>query len=58
MKLGQSAAEMGTLLGMSAQSVYRWETGKTKLRAGRLQAIDAVRRMGKRAVAAKLTAPH
>ena len=29
-KLNISAAEMGKLLGVSAQSVYHWETGKTK----------------------------
>ena len=53
-KLGISAAEMGKLLGVSAQSVYHWETGKTKPRASQLAAIAAVRKMGKRAVAAKL----
>ncbi|MFM7011734.1 MAG: helix-turn-helix domain-containing protein [Betaproteobacteria bacterium] len=53
-KLGISAAEMGSLLGVSAQSVYHWETGKTKPRASQLAAISAVRKMGKRAVAAKL----
>jgi len=55
-KLGVSAAEMGKLLGVSAQSVYHWETGKTKPRASQLAAIAAVRKMGKRAVAAKLEA--
>ena len=53
-KLGISAAEMGKLLGVSAQSVYHWETGKTKPRASQLAAISAVRKMGKREVAAKL----
>ena len=53
-KLGISAAEMGKLLGVSAQSVYHWETGKTKPRASQLTAIAAVRKLGKRAVAAKL----
>lgn len=53
-KLGISAAEMGKLLGVSAQSVYHWETGKTKPRASQLAAIAAVRKLGKRAVAAKL----
>ena len=53
-KLGISAAEMGQLLGVSAQSVYHWETGKTKPRASQLAAIAAVRKMGKRDVAAKL----
>jgi len=53
-KLGLSAADMGKLIGVSAQSVYHWETGKTKPRASQLQAIAAVRKMGKRAAAAKL----
>ena len=53
-KLSISAAEMGKLLGVSAQSVYHWETGKTKPRASQLAAIAEVRKMGKRAVASKL----
>jgi len=53
-KLKISAAEMGRLLGVSAQSVYHWEAGKTKPRDSQLAAIAAVRQMGKRAVAAKL----
>lgn len=56
-KLGISAAEMGKLLGVSAQSVYHWETGKTKPRASQLAAISAVRKMGKREVASKLGEP-
>lgn len=53
-KLGVTAAEMGKLLGVSAQSVYHWETGKSKPRKSQLQAISAVRKMGKRDVAEKL----
>lgn len=53
-KLGISAAEMGQLLGVSAQSVYHWEAGKTRPRSSQLQAIALVRKMGKREVAAKL----
>ncbi len=53
-KLDISAADMGKLLGVSAQSVYHGETGKTKPRASQLAAIAAVRKMGKKAVAAKL----
>lgn len=54
-KLGLSAAEMGALIGVSAQSVYHWETGKTKPRASQLQAISVVRKMGKKEVADKLS---
>lgn len=53
-KLDLSAADMGKLLGVSAQSVYHWEAGKSKPRKSQLQAISAVRKMGRKAVAAKL----
>ena len=55
-KLGLSAADMGKLVGVSAQSVYHWETGKSRPRASQLAAIAAVRKLGKREVAAKLAA--
>ena len=45
---------MGKLLGVSAQCIYHWETGKTKPRASQLRAISAARKMGKKAVATKL----
>jgi len=53
-KLGLSAADMGKLIGVSAQSVYHWETGKARPRASQLAAIAAVRKLGKREVAARL----
>jgi len=53
-KLGISAAEMGKLLEVSAQSVYHWESGKTKPRVRQLEAISAVRKMSKREILAKL----
>lgn len=56
-KLGLSAPDMGKLLGVSAQSVYHWETGKSRPRASQLAAIAAVRKLGKREVAARLAAP-
>ena len=55
-KLGLSAAQMGQLIGVSAQSVYHWETGKARPRASQLTAIAAVRKLGKREVAARLSA--
>jgi len=55
-KLGLSAAEMGQLIGVSAQSVYHWESGKSRPRAAQLAAIAAVRGLGKREVAARLAA--
>lgn len=53
-KLGLSAADMGKLIGVSAQSVYHWETGKSRPRAAQLAAIAAVRKLGKREVTARL----
>ena len=55
-RLGISAAEMGTLLGVSAQSVYHWESGKSKPRQSQLAAIAALRKMGKKEARAKLGA--
>jgi len=53
-KLGLTAHEMGTLVGVSGQSVYKWEQGKAKPRASQLKAISAVRKMGKREVEQQL----
>ncbi len=53
-KLDLSANEMGQLLGVSGQSIYKWEQGKAKPRASQLPAIAAARKMGKKEVIAKL----
>lgn len=53
-RLGLSAAAMGSLLGVTAQSVYKWEDGKARPRATQLQAIAAIRKLGKRAAAQRL----
>jgi len=55
-KLGVSANEMGALLGVSGQSVYKWEQGKAKPRASQMNAIAAVRKLGKKQVAELLAA--
>lgn len=47
-KLGISAAEYGRLAGVSAQSIYNWEAGKTAPRPAQIQALAALRGMGKR----------
>ena len=49
-KLGLSAGDMGILVGVSAQTVYNWEAGKSRPRPQQLAAIAAVRAMGKRAI--------
>ncbi len=54
-RLGLSAADYGTLLGVSPLSVYKWESGQARPRAKYLPAIAAVRSMGKREAAARLT---
>ena len=53
-KLGLSAADYGRLVGMSGATIYNWEQGKSRPNAGQLQALAAVRGMGKREVAARL----
>lgn len=53
-RLGLSAAALAQILGVSALSVYKWESGKTRPRAKQLEAIAALRGMGKREAAAKL----
>ncbi len=53
-KLGLSAKDMGTLLGASGLSVYKWESGKVKPRAKQLPAIAALRGIGKKEALARL----
>ena len=55
-KLGLSAAEYGQLAGVSAQSIYNWEAGKTVPRQAQVQALAALRGMGKREAAKRLEA--
>jgi DNA-binding transcriptional regulator YiaG len=57
-RLGLSAADLGTLLGVSAQSIYLWEAGKTKPRQQQILAIAALRKMGKREAKARLANPQ
>ena len=54
-KLGLSAHEMGQLLGVSGQSVYKWEQGKAKPRASQLKAIASIRKIGKKQAHALLS---
>jgi DNA-binding transcriptional regulator YiaG len=55
-RLGLSAADMGILLGVSAQTIYNWEAGKSKPRSSQLAAIAALRGTGKRNAKARLEA--
>jgi DNA-binding transcriptional regulator YiaG len=45
---------MGALVGVSAQTVYNWEAGKSRPRQQQLAAIAAIRKLGKREAQARL----
>lgn len=47
-RLGLSAADYARLVGVSAQSIYLWEQGKSRPRPQQLAALVAVRGIGKR----------
>lgn len=53
-KLGLSAAEYGALAGVSAQSIYNWEAGKSTPRQTQVAALAELRGMGKREAAKRL----
>lgn len=53
-KLGLSAADFATLIGVSGQSVYKWEHAEARPRARQLEAIAALRGIGKREAAERL----
>ena len=53
-KLGLAAGDMGALIGVSPQTIYNWEAGKSRPRQQQLAAIAAIRGMGKREIKAKL----
>lgn len=53
-RLGLSAADMGALLNVSAQTIYNWEAQKSRPRQQQLAAFVSLRGVGKRQAAAKL----
>jgi DNA-binding transcriptional regulator YiaG len=53
-RLGLTGADMAKLLGVSIQSVYHWESGKTKPRAAQLVLIAQIRKLGKKGAAERL----
>lgn len=55
-RLGLSAADFGSLIGASGQSIYNWETGKSVPRAAQQAAVASVRGLGKREAAKRLAA--
>ncbi|NTV76375.1 MAG: helix-turn-helix domain-containing protein, partial [Holophaga sp.] len=55
-RFGLTAADMGALLGVSAQTIYNWEAEKSTPRQKQLEAYAAVRGLGKKQVSARLAA--
>ena len=55
-RLELSAEAFGQLIGVSGQSIYKWESGKARPRQKQLQAIAATRKLSKQEAAAKLGA--
>ncbi|RYG14878.1 MAG: XRE family transcriptional regulator [Burkholderiales bacterium] len=53
-RLGLSAAEAGAIIGVSGQSIYKWEDGKARPRASQLPGIAGLRGMSKKQAAARL----
>jgi DNA-binding transcriptional regulator YiaG len=53
-KLGLSVANMAKLLGVSSVSLYKWESGQSRPRRAQLEAIAAIRGLGKREAQARL----
>jgi len=55
-RLALSAAEYGRLVGVSAQTIYSWEQGKSTPRTAQRASLAAVRGLGKREARARLEA--
>lgn len=53
-KLGLTAEDFGKLVGVSGQSVYLWEAEKTKPRQKQIEALAALRGIGKREARTRL----
>ena len=47
-KLGLSAADYGKLVGVTGQTIYKWEQGGAKPRVSQLTALASIRGLGKR----------
>ncbi|HEX4000376.1 MAG TPA: helix-turn-helix domain-containing protein [Pirellulales bacterium] len=56
-RLKLSAAEYGKLVGVSSQTIYQWEHGKSRPRTAQLHALVSVRSIGRRAALARLNQP-
>ena len=54
-RLNLSAGEYGRLIGVSGQTIYQWEQGKSRPRRAQFAALVAVRTIGRREARARLT---
>lgn len=55
-QLGFTQAQMAKLVGASALSIYKWESGQVTPRAAQLEKILVVRKIGKREALARVQA--
>lgn len=55
-RLGFTQAQMAQLVGASALSIYKWESGQVTPRAAQIEKIMSVRKIGKREAVARLQA--
>jgi len=55
-RLGLSATSFATLAGVSAQSIYNWETGKAAPRPNQMTALAGLRVLGKKEAQARVLA--
>ncbi len=55
-RLGFSAADYGKLVGVSGQSIYKWERGQARPRARQVARLAALRGIGKKVALARLAA--
>ncbi len=57
-RLGLSAADLGSLLGVTGQTIYNWEGGSTKPSAELQAKLASLRSVGKRKLQAHMAAPQ
>lgn len=55
-RLKLSAGEFGKLIGVSGQTIYLWEQGKTRPRQAQFTALVAIRKLGRREVVRRVEA--
>lgn len=53
-RVGMSAEQYAKLLGVSMQTVYHWEQGKSRPRKSQMATLGAVRKLGKKEAARRL----